>query len=66
MRRLPYILLILSDGAFAAITHFLPMSIATKSLQDRWEDQRKKRHLPEEPEGEDIDLFSRQRMFPHF
>ena len=42
------------------------MSIATKSLQDRWEDQRKKRHLPEEPEGEDIDLFSRQRMFPHF
>lgn len=39
------------------------MSLATKSLQERWEEQRKKRHLPKEPEDDDgdLDLFSRRR-----
>jgi hypothetical protein len=45
-----------------AITDYLPMSLATKNLQKRWERQKKRRgHLP--ADDDDLDLFSRDRKW---
>lgn len=45
-----------------AITQNLPMSLATKNLQERWERQRKLGGQPSRNDEEDMDLFSRDRM----
>ncbi|KAI0826040.1 phosphate metabolism protein-domain-containing protein [Irpex lacteus] len=45
-----------------AITQNLPMSLATKNLQERWERQRKLSGQPSRNDEEDMDLFSRDRF----
>lgn len=49
----------------AAITQHLPMSLATKSLQERWERQRKHSGAARRTNSDDdvMDLFSRDRKF---
>ena len=49
-----------------AITHYLPMSLATQKLQERWEHHKKAHGENEEQDKqdlEDVDLFSRDRKF---
>lgn len=54
---------LLMSLVFAAITSFLPMSLATRKLQEKWERELKKHHeLEDASDGEDeMDLFSRDR-----
>jgi len=46
----------------AAITKYLPMSLATKKMAEKFEKQKKKIHGNEKKEdSEEMDLFSRNR-----
>lgn len=49
----------------AAITHYLPMSLATQKLEERWKHHKKTHSEAEEQERdlEDVDLFSRDRTY---
>ncbi|KAF7797862.1 hypothetical protein EIP86_009068 [Pleurotus ostreatoroseus] len=53
---------ILLKRSFDPITEFLPMSLATKQMQERWEQQRALRHEARSRVGaeEELDLFSRE------
>ena len=48
-----------------ALLHYLPMSLATKKMQARYErKQRKRDGAQEKREDEEFDLFDRERGFP--
>ncbi|KAI0340297.1 DUF221-domain-containing protein [Trametopsis cervina] len=56
---------ILFTRSFKPITEFLPMSLATKNLQERWERQRKLRKqssTQNDENADELDLFSRDRF----
>ncbi|KIP05884.1 hypothetical protein PHLGIDRAFT_119442 [Phlebiopsis gigantea 11061_1 CR5-6] len=54
---------ILFKRSFDPITQYLPMSLATKQVQERWEREQKRHRLDVDQRGaEDMDLFSHDRL----